>query len=140
MKRYEYFETTADIGIIAYGRDLNELFENAALAVFDIMCNVEKVNPKEEREINVEEEDLGDLLVSWLTELLALKDIENILFGKFDVNIENKNKKYILNAKAYGEKAKEEHELETEVKAITYHKMEIKKEDGLWKAKFIVDI
>ncbi len=140
MKRYEYFETTADIGIIAYGRDLNELFENCALAVFDIMCNVEKVSPKEVREIKVEEENIEDLLVTWLTELLAIKDIENLLFGKFKVEIKNKNGKYIIEAKAYGEKAKEEHELETEVKAITYHKMEIKKENSTWKAKFIVDI
>ncbi len=140
MKRYEYFETTADIGVVAYGKDLSELFENCALAVFDIMCNVKKVSPKEVREINVEEEDLGDLLVSWLTELLAIKDIENMLFGKFEVKIDRKNGKYILSGKAYGEKAKKEHEPETEVKAITYHRMEIKKEDSLWKAKFIVDI
>ncbi len=137
MKSYEYFETTADIGIIAYGKNLNELFENAAKAVFNLMCNLEKVSPKEKKEIVVEEEEIDLLLVAWLSSLLAYKDIYNMMFSKFRVEIKNK---YRLVGEAYGEEASESHELRTEVKAVTYHNLEIKKKDDLWVARFIVDV
>ena len=34
MKKFEYFEVTADIGFKAYGKDLNEAFENAGRGGF----------------------------------------------------------------------------------------------------------
>ena len=39
MKKYEYFEATADIGLRAYGNDMNEAFENAGLAIFNIISD-----------------------------------------------------------------------------------------------------
>ncbi len=137
MKSFEYFETTADIGIIAYGKSLEEMFENAAKAVFNIMCDIERVNPKEKKVVEIQEEDIDLLLVAWLSTLLAYKDIYNMMFSKFKVKIEDK---YRLYGELYGEEAKEEHVLKTEVKAITYHNLEIKKENDLWIAKFVVDV
>lgn len=137
MKMFEYFGTTADIGIIAYGKSLEELFENAAKAVFNIMCNIEKVIPKEKKVIEISEEDIDLLFVAWLSSLLAYKDIYNMMFSKFNVKIENK---YRLIGEVYGEEVKDYHELKTEVKAITYHNLEIGKREDLWVAKFVVDV
>ena len=135
MKKFEFFETTADIGIIAYGRSLEELFENAALAMFAVMCNVNKVKPGERKEVKIKADGLESLLVQWLTSLLALRDIHGMMFSKFKVNIKN----HELLGEAFGEETKEEHELEVEVKAVTYHELEIKKND-IWKARVILDI
>ena len=135
MKKFEYFETTADIGIIVYGENLEELFENAALAMFSVMCNVDRVKAENRKEVKVEAEDIESLLVQWLTSLLALRDIYGMMFSKFSVNINN----FRLSGEAWGEETKDEHELKVEVKAVTYHNLEVRKND-IWKAKLILDI
>ena len=101
-KKYEFFDHTADIGIKAYGRDLNEAFENAALAVFEVMTDTSKVEPKESREIEIDGMDLENLLYRWIESLLVYYDSELFLFGKFKVKIDLENLR--LNAIAWGEK------------------------------------
>ncbi|MFH1773929.1 MAG: archease [Methanobacteriota archaeon] len=134
---FEYFEVTADVGIYAYGGSLNELFENAALAMFSAMCNTAKVKCKKEKKIAVKGEDLESMLREWLTALLGLRDIHGMMFSKFKVAIDET--RLTLKGSACGEATREEHEIVTEVKAITYHMMEIKK-DKVWRARFILDV
>jgi len=141
MKRWEHFEHTADIGIRGYGDTLEEAFEAVAIALFDVMVDVRKVEKKEAREIEVEGEDLYSLLYNFLEELLILHDTEGLVFADFDVKIEKTDKGYKLKAKAYGEKLSEKHEPKEEVKAITYHEMEIKQlPNGEWMAQLVPDI
>ncbi|EHR78319.1 archease [Thermococcus litoralis DSM 5473] len=141
MKRWEHYEHTADIGIRGYGETLEEAFEAVAIALFDVMVNVEKVEKREVREIEVEGEDLYSLLYNFLEELLILHDTEGLVFRDFEVKIEKTEKGYKLKAKAYGEKLSEKHEPKEEVKAITYHDMEIKQlPNGEWMAQLVPDI
>lgn len=141
MKRWEHYEHTADIGIRGYGETLEEAFEAVAIALFDVMVNVEKVEKKEVREIEVEGEDLYSLLYNFLEELLILHDTEGLVFRDFEVKIEKTEGGYKLKAKAYGEKLSEKHEPKEEVKAITYHDMEIKQlPSGEWMAQLVPDI
>jgi len=141
MKRWEHYEHTADIGIRGYGETLEEAFEAVAIALFDVMVNVEKVEKKEVREIEVEGEDLYSLLYNFLEELLILHDTEGLVFRDFEVKIEKTEEGYKLKAKAYGEKLSEKHEPKEEVKAITYHDMEIKQlPNGEWMAQLVPDI
>lgn len=138
-KKYEFFDHTADIGIKAYGRDLNEAFENAALAVFEVMTDTSKVEPKESREIEVDGMDLENLLYRWIESLLVYYDSELLLFGKFKVKIDLENLR--LNAIAWGEKFNpDKHERRTVVKAMTYHEMSIVKTDNGYELTFVVDI
>lgn len=134
---FEYFEVTADVGIYAYGESLNELFENAALAMFGVMCNTAKVKCKKEKKVEVRAGDLESMLGEWLTALLGLRDIYSMMFCKFKVEIDEKL--FFLKGSACGEATKEEHEIATEVKAVTYHRMEIKK-NKTWRARFILDV
>ncbi|BFH73457.1 archease [Sulfurisphaera javensis] len=139
MQKFEFFDHTADIGIRAYGKDLNEAFENAALAVFEVMTDTSKVEPKEMREIKVDGYDLENLLYRWIESLLVYYDSELLLFSKFDVNIDEKN--LTLEAKAWGEKFNpDKHERRTVVKAMTYHEMNIENENGYYILTFVVDI
>ncbi|MCD6188701.1 MAG: archease [Thermococcus sp.] len=141
MKRWEHYEHTADIGIRGYGDTLEEAFEAVAIALFDVMVDVRKVEKKEVREIEVEGEDLYSLLYNFLEELLILHDTEGLVFGDFEVKIEKTEQGYRLKAKAYGEKLSEKHEPKEEVKAITYHEMEIKQlPSEEWIAQLVPDI
>jgi SHS2 domain-containing protein len=140
MKNFEFPDiTTADVAFIAHGKDLNELFSNSALAMFEVMINTEQIKPKIEKKVKVKAEDLNSLLFSWLNKLLVYVDAENLVFSKFDVKIDDK--KFELSATCKGEKIdKKKHETRTEVKSCTYHQMKIEKEKNKWKAQVILDI
>lgn len=138
-KRFEFFDVTADAGFKAYGDTLEEAFQNAALAMFEVMTDTNSIKPQIKRKINIESEDEYALLYDWLTEFLVILDSEFLVFSKFDVEIE-KGEQYILNAKAWGEEFDpQRHESRAEVKAVTYHLMDIKKEDG-YMVQVILDI
>ena len=139
MKAFEFVDiTTADVAFVAYGENLNELFANAALAMFEVMINTKQIEPKEERIIEVDGFDLESLMFNWLNELLYFVDAENLAFSEFEVEIDEKNFK--LKAKCRGEFIDHsKHETRTVVKAATYHQMKIEKND-LWKAQVILDI
>jgi SHS2 domain-containing protein len=138
-KKFKFLDiTTADIAFEAYGKDLNELFANSALAMFEVIVNTKQIEPKVERKVEAEGNDLQSLMFDWLNKLLVFVDSENIAFSEFDVKIDEKNFK--LEAICRGEEMnREKHETRTHVKACTMHKMEIKK-NKIWKARVILDI
>jgi SHS2 domain-containing protein len=141
-KRYEYLEHTADAKFLAYGGTLEEVFENAALAMFNIMIDTEKVSGDLEKEISLDSPDLESLLVDWLSELLYLFEVEEIIFGKFQIEeIREENGKYLIKALASGEKySSESHPFETDIKAVTYSQLELKQIPEGWKAQVVVDL
>ena len=140
MERFEFVDiTTADIAFVAYGKSLSELFGNAAVAMFEIMINTRQVRPVVTEMIRVKGTDLESLMFNWLNALLVHVDGDGVAFSKFNVNLDEE--KFSLSASCVGEKIdSKRHEVRTEVKAATYHKLEIKKEDGLWRARVIIDI
>ena len=140
MKDFEFIDiTTADVAFVAYGKTLEEVFKNAALAMFEVMINTKLVEKKIERKILVEGHDLESLMFAWLNELLYYVDSENLAFSDFDIKINEKD--FRLEAICKGEEIDpEKHETRTVVKAATMHMMEVKKENDLWKARVILDI
>ena len=129
MKKYDIVEHTADIGIKAYGKNLSECFENAAVGMFDIISDTKRIKPVGEYEISLKSDTIEELLVDWLSKLLTISDINNVLFGKFAVSINEEKCK--LNAKVYGENFdSERHTVGKEIKAVTYHILEVNKEKG----------
>src|SRR4030043_362316 len=85
VARYEVIDHTADVGIVAYGKDLKEAFANAAFGMFSLIANLEKVRGSISREIDVQSTDQEALLVDWLNELLYLFDVEHIIFKRFEI-------------------------------------------------------
>lgn len=143
MKKFEFLDIApADAAFVAYGRNLNEVFANAALAVFEIITETKKVGTVQKITVDVSGYDLKSLMFAWLNELLFISSSESLVFSKFEVGVEEKDKERVsLKAACYGEKMNpSKHEIRAEVKAITYHKMEIKKEGDIWKAQVIVDL
>ena len=138
MKRFKILDHTADIGVIVYGKDLKALFENAGGVFFHLICDLRRVKSRIEKKIEIKGEPLERLMVDWLSQLLYLHDVENLLFKKFSVESVGENG---LKAIAAGEPFQEGvHVIKTEVKAVTYHQIQVYQEDEGWKAQIIFDL
>ena len=138
QKPFEVLNHTADIGLMIYGEDLKALFENAGRAFFYLITDLKKVRIKTDRKINLRGESLERLMVDWLTELLYLHDVQSLLFKEFEIDAVGEDG---LKAVARGESFQEGiHTIKTQVKAVTYHQIEVRKEDGGWRAKVILDL
>lgn len=142
MKKFEWVDHPSDVGFKAYGQDLEEAFENAALALTEIVTDSDEVEPKGEISIELEAEDLEALLFDWLGFFLYLQDAEDLVASKFEVEtISRKNDEFELKASAWGEEFDpERHSSGTEVKAVTYHLMEIERGPEKSSVQAIVDI
>ena len=126
MKTYELIDHTADVGLKAYGKTLSEAFENAAKGMFDIITDSSEIESIGQYNIGLDAPDLEQLLVDWLSELLFLNSAKNLVFGFFKIDLDEKNKK--LTAKVFGEKFDlSKHKIGAEIKAVTYHILEVKK-------------
>lgn len=131
----------ADIAFEAYGKDYNELFNNAAVATFSQMANLSKVKPKEKKKITLSSESIQGLLFDFLSELIYLKDSLYILFSKFDAKVKESKGKFELKVDIFGEEINpEKHKLGVDVKAITMHQFNVKKVKDGFKATVILDV
>ena len=140
--KFEFLEHTADVLIAAHGQRLEEAFENAALAMFEVMTDTTKIITVQEETVEVEAEDEYALLYSWLEALLVKFEIKGMLFSKFKIDrIQDTPDGYKLQASVWGEKFNaEKHPQKVAVKAVTYHRMEIIKEHDKITLEFILDI
>lgn len=138
---YEYLPHPADVRFRAYGKTLEEAFEQAASAMFHVIIDDAALNPERSLDVKLESKGLENLLYDYLSELLYLFEVEETVFGQFKVDsIEKTNGSYILHGQASGERIDiERHSFETEVKAVTYHQLKITKEEGGYSAHVIVD-
>lgn len=140
MKKFEYFDVTADIGFYAFGKNLNEAFENAGLAIFNIISNTDNIYPQKSIEFEITSEDEVSLLYDYLEELLFYHEVEFMLFSEFIIEIEKTDDDYHLKAIIKGEDINwDKHERDCEIKAITFHQMEVNMSDDVW-LKAIVDL
>jgi SHS2 domain-containing protein len=135
---YETFEHTADLGLRIRAPDLDQLFVEAAQALFSsIVDDLKTVELKQRADVELQGDDRALLLFDWLNDLLYRFDTEHLLFGKFEVRIKEDG----LKATAWGEPLDvSRHSLGHEVKAITYHGLRVEKEANGWLAEVIVDI
>lgn len=140
MKKFEYFDVTADMGFYAFGKNLNEAFENAGLAIFNIISNTDNIDPQKSIEFEITSEDEVSLLYDYLEELLFYHEVEFMLFSEFIIEIEKTDDDYHLKAIIKGEDINwDKHERDCEIKAITFHQMEVNMSDDVW-LKAIVDL
>ena len=141
---YTYLEEigTADIAFEATGRDLPELFTAAGDATMNVMIdNLDAIEPRETRQIELANADIDMLLFDFLQELIYFKDAERLLLRVRDVQIDEKEETCFLQTKAAGERLDAaRHHQRADVKAVTLHDFSVKKQDGNWKARVLLDI
>lgn len=137
-KRYEQFPHTADIGMRVFGRDMKELFQNAAFAMFDTLADLEGLKPTIDRSFTLKADSPEELLVTWLDELLYVFYTKEIIFCRFEVTeITDKS----ITATAFGRPAgANRNRLKTEIKAATYSDLKIDKTNDGYKVEIIFDV
>lgn len=135
---YETFEHTADIGLRARAATLDDLFADIARAMFSVLvANPAAIRPVEELSLQLSGDRLDDLLFDWLAELLYRFETRHLLLTEFEVRVGDAG----LSATVRGEPIdRTRHELEVEIKAITYHGLRVEQDNDGWLAEVIVDL
>ena len=141
---YEFLEdlATADIAFQAWGTDLEETFISAAEATMNVMVEeLRAIEPRERRELRLENDELDMLLFDLLQELIYYKDSEKLMLRVKQARIQGEVKPYALEAIAVGEKLDSlRHHPRVDVKAVTMHHFRLEKTEQGWKTLVILDI
>ena len=137
MKKYKFLkDLKSDVLFEAYGKTPKEVFENAALALLSVICQIDKVKPEKAEEFQMKGEDLEGTMFNWLQGIIAIVDTEAMFFSKVEVEEVDENH---VKAKLFGEPARPEIG-ETVVKALTYYKYKLEKTDQGYKVTVSLDI
>ena len=136
--KIKYLDHTGDVGIQISAESLQELFITAAKAMFQIICpqgiaaNIDKFS------IMARGDNIEELLVDWLSELNFIFQTAGVLLGEVsEISIKDN----VINASVMGEKIDhQKHDIQIEIKAVTYHKLFVKKSKNGWRAQVIFDI
>ena len=135
--RYKFLDAiTSDVMFEAYGKDLKELFGNAALALFSVICKLDKVKQKDTDEYEFKADSAEELMINFLQGLIAVVDAEQKFFSKFEITEIDENH---LIVKCYGEPIRPELG-ETVVKAVTYYKYKFEQTKKGYKVTVSLDI
>jgi protein archease len=138
---YRFLDHMTDAVIEAYGTTLEEAFENAAMALCDTMIDLKTVRPKREIKFSAKGDDLHSLLFNWLDKVMLLLVADGVAMSEFSVKIKQHNNGYLLEGTTRGEPLQlDRHHYKVEIKAVTYHEMEIKQEKGMTTARFLLDL
>ncbi len=135
---FEIIEHPADVGFLAYGETLEELFANAALAMLTLACEPGGVEARERREVEATGGDNESLLFAWLAEVLAISDAEQMFFRRVEVTQLTQDR---ARGTLYGEKYdKARHRAGTYIKAVTYHQLRVEHTPDGWRAQVYLDV
>lgn len=140
--KYEYLYHIADAKFRAFGLTIEEAFENAALALFNVMIDTSNLLASEERRVELTSPDIKMLLVDWLSELLYLFEVDEIIFSEFRIErIEKTGEGFSLKGIALGVPIDlSNHKFDTQVKAVTLHELEVEQDEtGRFRVQVVVD-
>ncbi len=136
MQKYEFLEHTADVAFRAYGKSVDELFEHAAQALESVMVCLDDVACEDTRIVTLTSDTCENLLYDWLSELLIFFEVD--LFAVRYSRVQTKD--LSLHAECRGERIDpSKHRLKEEVKAVTYHELEVTK-NAYFQAQVTLDV
>jgi SHS2 domain-containing protein len=135
---YRLLNHTADLGMCVNGVSLKKLFENAGKALLEQLANIKQISEGRKLPVSLSADDHADLMVKWLSEILY------IFFGEYlvveDIIVKSVGEKHINSTLSVTPFNNEKHDLIREIKAVTYHQIEVKKKNNLWVARVIFDL
>jgi protein archease len=135
---FEILEHPADVGFLAYGSTLEEMFANAALAMITLACDPETVRETEQRKIEATGEGAESLLFAWLAEILAVMDAERLVLRRVVVEFLDEGR---VRGVAHGEKMdRERHRMGVAIKAVTFHQLAVENIEDGWRARVFLDL
>jgi SHS2 domain-containing protein len=134
---YVLIDHTADFGIHVFGGNEKDLFQNAAMALMDQLVETVDLLARQEKRITIEGNDWPDLMVNWLREILYLWAGEETLVQSVQIEAIAENS---LAAHLWVDPfSSERHKLKSEIKAVTYHQIQVFDAGNRWEAKVIFD-
>ena len=133
---------TADVGFVAAGATLDECFQAAADATLDVMlANPADLRPRERRSVHVENDVLDLALLNFLEELIYYKDAEGLFLRVTGVRVTQRDDRCIVDGTAEGEAIDpSRHRLSADVKAVTLHRLGVRRVNGGWEATVVLDV
>ncbi len=135
---WELIEHAADIGVHAWGVRPEQVFEEAARALFSLVCDPRDVDERETVEVVLEAEGTDLLLAAWLNELLHVFEARKLVLTRFDVR---ELSEHSLRARVTGEPLDlRRHVLCGGVKAATLHELSLEKRDGGWEGFVLLEV
>ncbi len=143
MKKFTFFEHTADVLFESYGKTLEECVENAALAMFNIMGKPAKLKKTVNVTVKQTSRNIDEMLVFMLDQLVGYSDASQVFWKEFKVKKISQNKKtkaWTVEGTAFGSPYHPK-AAGTHVKAVTMHRTRVgKDEKGTWVARIVLDI
>lgn len=131
--------TSADIGLIATGRDLVELFSDAALGLTSIMVSMDGLTLDRERLVEIAGDDLENLFRRWLSEIIYIKDAERFLLRRCEIKLDDNA--FSIKGRLFGDTIDpSRHLLKIDVKAVTYYKFRVEKVGDIWRGEVVFDL
>lgn len=135
---YLLLDHTADMGLEIRGSDPADLFKKAGRALINIMLGDIRTKGSDNIRVSLTGGDLSDLMVRWLTEILYLLEGERLVVTDIIINA--------LSSEAIDATMTTtpfdplRHEILREIKAVTYHQIDVIHKNGIWKARVIFDL
>jgi SHS2 domain-containing protein len=137
MRRYDVVPHTADAAVVAYGKTLAGMFENAAYAMFDIVFDLDAIAATESRSIAASGEGHEELLVAWLSEILTESEASDLVFTGFTVEALEDGE---VRGEAVGTVSAGQELRGAPIKAVTYHDLAVVEVPGGWWARVVFDV
>jgi len=135
---YEVIHHTADVGIRVFGENPKALFQNSAMALMDQIVETASLLPQKEIRFTIKGNDWPDLMVNWLREILYLWSGKALLTRS--VQIQSITEKSLSSHVWVDPFSLQRHTLISEIKAVTYHQIQVLDRGSSWEAKVIFDI
>jgi SHS2 domain-containing protein len=131
--------TCADIGLIATGETLSQLFIDAALGMTSIMVDLDDLGISQNLAFDLEADNIEELFYKWLSELIYYKDVDYFLLKEGQINWSDNN--FRLSAVLLGDRINpKKHVLKTDIKAVTLYKLRVEKIDYIWRGEVVFDL
>jgi len=146
MKDFEILDIPGDVGIRAFGKDIQDAFIHAAIGMFSLITDLATIEEEKTIDVTVESDSLDGLLVSWLNELIFHFDTYGFIGKKItDFHLVGEGlsdaRTYKLKSSVTGDEFDQQrHEGKLLIKAATYHKLAVEKIHGIWEIHVIFDI
>jgi SHS2 domain-containing protein len=136
---YTFLDHPSEALVEVNSGSINEVFLEAALALFELMTDLEKIEIRESFQVQLNSPERHLLLIDWLNHLILLHEVQNVFLVQFEIDV-SQNNGWHLSAVASGERIKENHELRLHAKSATYGQLDWKEESGNHLVRFVIDI
>ena len=130
----------ADCALEIEGNDLDDLFATAAQALAEVMVNPATIRAITERRVELTAPSLDLLLYDWLSELIYLKDSEQLVFPWVEIRVSADPPCRLTASLLGGPIDRVTTALRADPKAVTFHQFALEPTGHGWRARVVIDI